>query len=175
MKIEESYVRRLTISEVDGLDPIRVMLEDIGAGQGRINIECWGQSWACFWGGMGKESLAEFFTSCDEHYIAGKLRGDLQPDVFDPERLKDNLKREVFEERRKRWLNKRAARAKFDAIEALELPETEEQLWSIARDLESIIGEEWWHSIPKKPNPDYLYLTRIIKTVQMALMLEQPA
>lgn len=85
MKIEESQVRRLTISEVPSLDPIRVMLEDIGPGQGRINIECWGKSWANFFGGMGERTIAQFFVSCDEHYLAGKLGDSIEADIFDPD------------------------------------------------------------------------------------------
>lgn len=175
MKVTEQFIRRVTISEVPGLDPIRVMLEDIGPGQGRINIECWGQSWANFWGGMGEDSkLADFFCSCDEHYLAKKL-SSIPSMVFDPDGLKGMLKREVIGERRKRWITDSEARKRWDAIEDLDLPESEEQLWSIARDLDEIVGEEWWHRLPKKANPDYDYLTRIIKAVQMALMMEQPA
>lgn len=173
MKITETMVRRLTISEVDGLDPIRVMLEDIGPGQGRINIECWGQSWANFWGGMGDDTIAEFFASSPVQYLAGKLCGDLSPDVFDPEHLKDTLKREVITERRKGLVSGGYARERFNTIEELDLPETEEQLWGIARQMAEIIGEEWWYCIPKKPNPDYIYLTRIIKTVQHALRISE--
>lgn len=169
MKITESTVRQLEITEVQGLDPIRVILSDLGPGQGRINIECYGQSWANYWGGMGKDSLAEFFTSCDEHYLAGKLRGDMEPTIFDPEHLKDSLKREVIKERRQGFISGGYARERFSTIEELDIPETEAQLWGIARELEQIIGEEWWYSIPHKPNPDYQYLCRIIRTVQAAL------
>lgn len=168
MKIIDSLIRRLEISEVQNLDPIRVMLEDIGPGQGRINIECWGKSWASFWGGMGKDTIAEFFTSCDEHYLAGKL-SNIPADVYTPDGLKDKLKQEVMDERKKRCISRREARKKFNAIVELDLPETEEQLWGIARKMEELIGEEWWYQIPKTTNPDYAYLTRIIKTVQAGL------
>ena len=174
MKITEEKIRRLTISEVPGIDPIRVMLEDIGPGQGRINIECWGQSWANYWGGMGKETIAQFFATCDEHYLAGKLRGELRHEIFDPEHLKDTLKSEVIKERKAGWISHREARSKFNEIEALNVPETEEQLWSISGDMERLVGNEWWCSIPKKPNPDYLYLCRIINTVRDALREVQP-
>jgi len=167
MKITEERIRRITISEVQCLDPIRVMLEDVGENQGRINIECYGQSWACFWGSMGG-TISEFFTSCDEHYLAGKL-SSIPSEIYTPDGLKEMLKRELLNERRRRLVSGGYARQRYDTIEELDLPETEEQLWSIAREMESIIGEEWWYRIPKKPNPDYEYLTRIIKTVQAAL------
>lgn len=169
MKITKSTVLQIEITDVQGLDPIRVILSDIGPGQGRINIECYGQSWANYWGGMGNETIAEFFTTCDENYLAGKLRGELQPEVFDPDHLKNKLKADLIDERRKHFISSREARRKFNEIEELDLPETEEQLWSIAPTMHLIIGDEWWYSIPKKPNPDYQYLCRVIKTVQEAL------
>lgn len=168
MKITQAPIPRYTISEVPDLDPIRVALEDIGPGQGRINIECYGTVWACYWGGMGQETLAEFFTTRDEHYLAGKL-GSLESAVFDPDQLKETLKREVIGERRKRLLNADEARRRFDAIVDLDLPENESGLWSIGKELTEIMGEEWWCRLPMKQNPDYDYLCRIIRTVQVAL------
>jgi hypothetical protein len=167
MKIEESQVRRITISEVPGLDPIRVMLEDIGPGQGRINIECWGKSWANFWGGMGKETIAEFFVSSDEHYLSGKLSG-AESSIFDPDGLKEMLQREVIQERR-RGGTKKQARKDWNAIEEACFPENINDCWAMSRTMQELMGDEWWYRLPTKPNPDYLYLTRIIKTVQAAL------
>lgn len=168
MKITEKLLRQLEISEVPSLDPIRVTLEDIGPGQGRINIECYGQAWSAYWGGMGKETVAEFFTTCDEHYIAGKLASGLSSDVFDPDGLKDMLKREVIDERR-RGGTKRQARKDWDAIEDADIPECENDLWAMSATMQALMGDEWWYRLPQRPNPDYLYLCRIIKAVQEAL------
>lgn len=169
MKITESTVRQIEISEVTRLDPIRVMLSDIGPGQGRINIECYGKSWASYWGGMGKETIAEFFTTCDEHYIAKNLASGLESDIFDPDNLVDALKKEVIADRKKHFDSKKEARARWTLIEELDLPEHEAQLWAITNQMQEIMGDEWWYRLPKKPNPDYQYLCRIIKAVQAAL------
>lgn len=169
MKITESTVRQLEISEVPRLAPIRVTLSDLGPGQGRINIECYGKSWASYWGGMGEETIAEFFTTCDEHYLAKNLAGGLESDIFDPDHLVDTLKNEVIADRQKRFDSKEEARARWTLIEELDLPEHEAQLWGISRQMQEIMGDEWWYRLPKKANPDYEYLCRIIKTVQAAL------
>lgn len=169
MKITESTVRQIEITDVKGLDPIRVMLSDLGPGKGRINIECWGQSWANYWGGMGKETISEFVTTCNEHYIAGKLSG-IPASIFDADGLIDTLKREVINDRKTTWiLNKKEARTRWNLIDELDLPDNEEQLWAITNQLQEIMGDEWWYRLPKKPNPEYEYLCRIIKTVQSAL------
>ena len=52
MKIEASKVTKLLISEVQGLDPITVFLEDYEPGKGKITVSCWGKSWTAYWGGM---------------------------------------------------------------------------------------------------------------------------
>lgn len=175
MKITSALVRRIEIKEVVGLDPIRVMLEDIGPGQGRINIECWGKSWASFWGGMGDCTIAQFFCSCDEHYLAKNLASGLDSTVFDAEHLKDTLKREVIAERRKWHLTQEGARKQFDQIEETSFPETVDGLWYISEKMVDLLGDEWWYRLPEAPNPDYQYLCRIIKTVQDALsQLEEP-
>lgn len=169
MKIEESQVRRLTISEVPSLDPIRVMLEDIGPGQGRINIECWGKSWANFFGGMGERTIAQFFVSCDEHYLAGKLGDSIEADIFDPDGLYERAVREIIKERRKWFMGREEARRKYDDAEQLRNIETEADAWSKASTLVEYFGDDWHCALPTKPNPDYTYLCRIIKTVQDAL------
>lgn len=171
MKIVEESIRRITISQVQGLDPIRVALEDIGPGQGRINIECWGQSWANYWGGMGKDTIAVFFATADEHYLAGKL-SNIDSTVFDPDHLVNVLKREVIVERRKWEITSREARSRFDTIADLDLPEHEAQLWGLSDAMTQLLGDEWWYRLPKKANPNYDYLCRIIRTVQAALRQE---
>ena len=172
MKIVDETIRRITISGVPNLDPIRVALEDIETGKGRINIECWGTCWANYWGGMGDRTIAEFFATCSVQYLAGKL-SSIDSDVFDPDGLLVTLKKEVVTDRRKRFIYKDEARRKFDAIDDLDLPECEAQLWSISHEMYEILGDEWWYSLPKKQNPDYEYLCLIIRTVQDALKVAQ--
>ena len=169
MKVTETYVRRLEISGVEGLDPIRVVLEDIGPGQGRINIECWGESWANYWGGMGNSDLAEFFSSCSVQYLAGKMSSIPQM-VFDPEGLIASLNQEVIRDRRKGFISQKEARKSYERITDLDpLPSTVDGLWYMANTMQEILGDEWWYRLPEKANPDYVYLTKILKAVQEAL------
>jgi len=73
MKIETKTITKITLMDLDGLDPVTVILDDVGAGRGSIIITCYGKAWTAYWGGMGKDTIAEFVCSCDEHYIANKL------------------------------------------------------------------------------------------------------
>lgn len=173
MRITETKVRGLEITGVPGLDPIRVTLEDLGPGQGRINIECYSKAWATCWGGMGKDTIAQFVTGCDEHYIAGKV-SSTPSQIFDPEGLVEMLKREVVENRRKGLLTHEEARYRFNDIEELDLPDDVNAMFHVAG-IEELMGPEWWYRLPKKENPDYAYMIRIIKTVQAALKTIQEA
>ena len=73
MRTEEIRARVLTIHDAPKLDPITVVLQDVGPGQGRLIVECWCSAWAAYWGGMGDRTLAEFIASCDACYVSGKL------------------------------------------------------------------------------------------------------
>ena len=46
MKIKESTVRKLTISDIERLDNINVYLEDFEPGHGQITIKCWNEVWS---------------------------------------------------------------------------------------------------------------------------------
>lgn len=75
MKVTPIVVISLEITEVPGLDPIRVLLQDLGPNQGRLIIECYGQAWSCSWMAMGSD-IRSFVTSVDPDYIASKLAGN---------------------------------------------------------------------------------------------------
>lgn len=70
MKVQASNVQKMLITEVPGLDPVTVILEDIEPRKGKIIIECYSKSWSAYWGGMGDRNIAEFFCSCNDHYLA---------------------------------------------------------------------------------------------------------
>lgn len=76
MRVEKQDAQVLTIYDVQALDPINVMLQDMGPGCGRIIIECYGKVWTRYWGAMGSERIAEFFCSTETGYIVSKLHND---------------------------------------------------------------------------------------------------
>lgn len=90
MRIEDATKARVfTIFGAPKLDPITVTLQDVAPGHGRLIVECCGEAWAAYWGGMGNETLAEFVSSCGTDYITGKLTRDrmLKRDVAYLERI----------------------------------------------------------------------------------------
>jgi len=83
MKIEEKQIKMLFITEVKGLDPITVIIEDYKLGAGKIIIECYCETWANYWGSMGNKSVGEFFCGCDNSYLFGKMGGELLAPIYD--------------------------------------------------------------------------------------------
>ncbi len=73
MKVATSTIKKLTITDIDNIDPIHVMLEDDGPGAGRITITCFNQSWTNYWGSMSDRTISQFFRDCGNDYLGPKL------------------------------------------------------------------------------------------------------
>lgn len=140
MKVEVSTVQKIRLSELDALDPITVTLDDQGQGKGGITIACYGKSWTSWWGGMGARRIAEFFCSCSGDYLAEKLAGALDAEVTDYGAISEAFGYSV------------------DATTLM-----------TDMNLERVYGPDWVHALPKRENPDYVYLRRIIKATQEGL------
>lgn len=170
MQVELLSVQKLNLTDLMGepykLDPVSVILEDFEPGKGKIIIECYGQSWSAYWGGMGGKDIASFFCRCDEHYIARKL-SSIAGDIADYDALGKLARKEVVQLRRDGDLSRCEARDLFDQCHKLGEAENPDQLdHNLMRE---VFGDDWWRSIPDKPNPDYQYLCRVIKAVQAGI------
>lgn len=56
------------------LDPITVIAQDFGPGEGRVFVECYGMAWVAYWGSMPEgKTTVEFLASMDEYYLRNKL------------------------------------------------------------------------------------------------------
>lgn len=72
-------LKSFVIREVPSLDPVTVILEDIGPGEGRVFVECYGEAWAAYWGGMGQRTIAQFVSECGIDYLHSNLiRGKVE-------------------------------------------------------------------------------------------------
>lgn len=73
MTKERISVYAFEIRDVAGLDPVRVVLQDVAPGQGRIIIECYGEAWSAYWGAMGDQCVAAFIAKADSDYLMRRL------------------------------------------------------------------------------------------------------
>jgi len=166
MKIVESNVRKLNISGIKHLDPISVFLEDFEPRKGKITISCYDKSWNSYWGGMGDSTIAEFFTSCGNDYLAKNL-SSIRSSVTDYESLGKKMIEHYGDD---------IDSELEDIIESMGEESGDWDAWlrNNNKTMEEVFGEEWWvYGIPIKPNPEYEYLCRILDTVKEALKNEQ--
>lgn len=65
MRIEQSVVTKLLISEAPNLDPITAFLDHFEPGKGKITVNCLDKSWTANWGGMS-DDVATFCRTTGE-------------------------------------------------------------------------------------------------------------
>ncbi|MCE3262598.1 MAG: hypothetical protein K0R43_1677 [Pseudoduganella sp.] len=168
ISIVASTVQQILIRGAEGLDPIRVMIEDFELGQGRITITCWDNAWVNYWGAMSKSTMAEFFLRASTGYLADKMKSGIEREVCDQEALDRGCRAEVIKQRRAGDIDKKDARALWERIDWAEL----EAPVILNSDLfDDIFGEEWWCQLPQRQNPEYVYLCKIIEAVKAGLRL----
>lgn len=180
MKVEVSVSEKLTISEVQGLDPITVHLENHGPGCGTISICCHTSAWTSGWSAMGQDrTVSQFVASCSADYLIGCLCPMLRSVRFSSDELIKMAQRCVIDRRRNRngsewnWMDefdKREARSLFNRIHDLH-GVTEGECYQQSELLTKLFGNEWWHKADEcqEPNPDWAYLERIVEAVKAAI------
>jgi len=170
MKITETMVKEIHISDVKNLDPITATLKNYGPGQGEINIRCFGKAWTAVWPAMGKENTIEtFFIECDNDYLANKLAPGLERDSTDEDGIEKAARIEILRRRRNDEISKEGARELIDELDAYSITMGDHVL------LYKVYGDEWWYCLPKVPNPEYEYLCKIIDTVREGLRIKELA
>lgn len=111
MKVERIDVMAFTITDVDRLDPIRVMIENYELGKGRITITCFGKAWTTAWFAMGGDSVQAFIKRVSNDYLIGCLDPQLESSVDDDNEA--NLafvKAHIIKLRRERELDAESSR-----------------------------------------------------------------
>lgn len=176
MKVEAGTVTIVRISDLMAshrLDPVRVTLDDIESGRGRITIECYGKAWASYWGAMSGLSIAQFFASCDNGYLIDNLAPNLRGTKFSGDGLDRHARKTICEMRRKRTLDHDAAREVFDRVQDIAGCQSLDACAHADHDLMVFLyGDEWWYGAEDAasvPNPEYDYLSRICDAVREAL------
>ena len=170
MKIETSTTTELLVTEIKSLDPVSIYLEDVEPSSGKIIIECYGKSWSAVWRGMGGNTIAEFFVSCDNAYIAGNL-GAHRRTIPDLGRLNSHVKKHIAELRRNGELDSVESRELFNEVDEYNFSDYSSIESLPAGYMQKVYGDEWWYDVPEIENPAYLYLCRIIDVARDALSI----
>lgn len=171
MIVERSKVDKIRISDVQSLDPVEVVIENYSPGRGKIVITCFGQSWTGFWSAMGG-TVEEFFQWCSNDYLIDKMSSQTRmvPDIESDEKF---LKKMILEQRRRGAISQEEAREAWseagrgwdrNSLNSCGSPDAFDCLEGMC--------EPWHMDWPRKENPEYHYLGRIIDAVREAIKPE---
>jgi hypothetical protein len=116
VKVRTNPALKMVLSNIEGLPPIKAILEDHSESEGEILILCGDKSWSYFWGSLSGRGVKEFFLSCDVGYYLLKCFWDHSKKMSEPdyEFLTQLIQKEVLDQRRCESLSKVAARAFYD-------------------------------------------------------------
>lgn len=171
MKVEKSDVLAFTISEVERLDPVRVVIENISPGKGLLTITCFGRSWNGSWGSMGDDTVQEFVKRVSNDYLIGCF--DRQLDSTDDADNDANLqfvKTEILRLRRQDEIYSSEAREMWEKAENADDVKAHCCDYSIGSVLVKLFGDDpWYAKWPTVPNHEYQYLDRIVSAVRDGL------
>ena len=145
MNITESTIQKLVIRDIPSLDPVIVLIDDMGVGRGSITLCCYGKAWTMYGGALGDQTIVEFFCTAHDDYLAGKL-SSIEKRIIDY----DHVSRDLG---------------------GIDVDVTTLLLHS--REVAETYGADWYDALPMKDNPDYVYLRRIIRAVQDGLRQHQ--
>lgn len=179
MKIKQSEITQLVITDVPSLDPVKVMIENIQPGVGNITITCFGKSWTSFWGAMSGMTIQDFFLSCNNPYLINCLDRGISSTIEgeDNDANIEFVKGEICKLRREHEITAYEAREYWDEAEGSDNVKDKCCNWQYGSALRTLLGDDpWYRNWPTVPNPDYEYLKRIVQAVREALQeIKEPA
>ena len=172
MKIDVSTILQLTLTELESLDPVTVMLsgkQNAGdSWRGNLTLCCAGESWTTRRGNMAMP-LKAFIVSNSPEYLIGCLAPGVYPTKQMAERDTDHIKSLILDARRSEEIDAQEARELWD----------EANFHSLTRyDLNNGVGtgvaafieyDAYSFQWPEYTNPYYRYLERICIAAQSAL------
>lgn len=178
MKIEKMDVLAFTLSDLERLDPVRVMIENYAPGKGRITITCYGQAWTGAWFAMGGDSVQEFIYRVSNDYLIRCLAPRLESTIDDDNEANLTfVKQQIIKLRREQEIDAGEAREMWFEAEGAEDVKANCCDFLVGDKLLKLLGDDpWYAGWPSVPNPKYQYLNRILNVVRDGLVvMEQPA
>lgn len=163
MKVSKTTIEKLTITDLPHFDAIAVMVEPYTPTSGKVTITQFNKAWSYYWSHAGRP-IKEFFVQCDEQYLIDKFCPFLQNEIDDQDEdgLWPVLRKEIIRKRREDDITKSQARELWD--DAIRVDR-----WSRERLFAEVFGDEYWYHYPRKPNPEYARMVKLIGYVQEAI------
>jgi hypothetical protein len=146
MNINQPYVTKIVLSDLNRLDPITAIFENIKPSKGIVTITCYGKAWTAFWGSIPTLTIEKFFINSDISYLIPNL-SSIKPEIYNDDKLRE-------------------------LADVNDIPYDRDDLWNDYKFMSKMYGDDpynWHSSIAKKTNPEYTYLRRIIESLKIGL------
>jgi hypothetical protein len=163
MNVSKSTIEKLTITDLEHFDAIAVMIEPYTPTSGKVTITQFNKAWSYYWSHAGRP-IKEFFLKCDKGYLIDKFCPFLREEIDDDDEdgLWPVLKKEILRKRKEGGITKRQARDLWDDAIGVDC-------WSRERLFSEVFGDEFWYRYPKKSNPEYAHMKKLLGHVQAAI------
>lgn len=171
MKVTSSLVRKILIEDAPGLvDPIEIVLEDLGPKKGSIFLRSHSQTYSAYWNAMPKDTVAEFVATCSPDYMINCMTHCMSQ-VEDHDAMRNLSKAKVLELRKADDLTAHQARELYEEIKDMENPHHHQNA------MYEVFGDQWWNDMPYKANPTYIHLEKVVNAVKDAVktLIRQPS
>ncbi|EPE2648793.1 hypothetical protein ACSG7X_000483 [Vibrio fluvialis] len=180
MKVDVGTIVRLKITELENFDPISVYIEG-NFNYGKMTVEEFGQSWTGVWNAIGDDGIYSFVTTCGIDYLIDSMCGNLRHVIEDTDNYDAVIRKEVLNQRRKRYIDSDLARKLYNHRDWLEMRNPDPERPLNRPPFEGIDHYEWdnicWENIdiPLVPNPNYLRMYERFSIVVQAIKREVAA
>jgi len=172
MKIDVYSTKTIKATDIKGLDPITLFIENIEDSKGRLTILCHGKAWTVYWGGMSGKTVEDFFLSCNNSYIISILLEDKGTMEIDYIETKNEIKRSLFSRYRKSVSpldTKDEYREDYDFIQDYHIETLNDVDMMISSLNHDDIYEVIYENLPKRHTDEYLYLDKIVTATKEIL------
>lgn len=163
-----SQVQKLVITGHPSIDAVSVYLEDHGkrfsetSYAGKLTLTVDSRAYTYFWSHMGSQ-LSQFLQSADTCYLRGKLMQCIEQEELDGDALESVLRDEIIRQRRAFEINADRARELYDYSDRFDDPHSDIEF------MNEVLGDEWYHFLPKRPTFEAVTLTIAIEAMKQAL------
>lgn len=172
MKITHIPITKLRVTDAAGLDPIDVYVENVRDNAGHMTLTCFGKAWTAYWGNTGTSTLTDFILGVDVDYLANCLQRGIESREYDSAEARAIAIRRVLRTRRIRCISKRYAEQQYTELIDIHM---EDDPWRQVDVMRTLLGPDWLECLPMRPNPDYVYLVKIIEAARGGLLLSREA
>ncbi|HEJ0157914.1 TPA: hypothetical protein SLO89_004301 [Klebsiella pneumoniae] len=172
MKVEKIDVLSFMLTDLERLDPVRVMIENYEPGKGRVTITCYGKAWTAAWFAMGGDDVQTFIKRVSNDYLIGCLDPQLESSVDDDNEANLTfVKLHIIKLRRERELDAEKAREMWNEAENADDVKVCCCDYGIGNELLELFGDDpCYAGWPSVTNPKYQYLDRILNAVRIGLV-----